>query len=98
MISQTGFDILRAPIITEKSTALSELNKFVFEVSSFADKASVKKAVESIFKVTVTAVNILNRVGKSKRFKGTKGRRADVKRAIVTIAKGQTLDYTTEVK
>jgi large subunit ribosomal protein L23 len=98
MISQTSFDILRTPIITEKSTALSELNKFVFEVSTFADKASVKKAVENIFKVTVTAVNILNRVGKSKRFKGTKGKRSDVKRAIVTIAKGQTLDYTTEVK
>lgn len=98
MISQTSFDILRTPVITEKSTTLSELNKFVFEVSAFADKASVKKAVESIFKVTVTAVNILNRVGKTKRFKGKSGKRANVKRAIVTIAKGQTLDYTTEVK
>ena len=98
MISQTSFDILRTPVVTEKSTALSELNKFVFLVSPFADKASVKKAVEAIFKVSVTAVNILNRAGKSKRFKGTKGRRSDTKRAIVTIAKGQTLDYTTEVK
>jgi large subunit ribosomal protein L23 len=98
MISQTQFDILRHPVVTEKSTALAELNKFVFEVSSFADKASVKKAVESIFNVTVTSVNILNRAGKAKRFRGVKGKRSDVKRAIVTVAKGQILDYTAEVK
>jgi len=98
MTGQINYDILRTPIITEKSTMLAELNKHVFLVAPSADKKSVKRTVESIFKVTVTSVNILNRIGKNKKFKGVKGKRMDTKRAIVTVAKGQSIDYTTEVK
>lgn len=97
MTSSSHFEIIRAPIITEKATALTEFNKVVFEVSSCATKTSIKKAVKAIFNVDALAVNIINVQGKKKNFKGRKGQRSDFKKAIVTLAKGQTIDYTAGV-
>ena len=95
MIRHTHHDIIRSPVITEKSTAASEHNKVVFTVARTATKSDVKAAVEALFKVKVTAVNTLIRKGKNRRFRGVKGRTGDVKRAIVTLAEGQSIDVTT---
>jgi large subunit ribosomal protein L23 len=95
MIRLTHHDVIRSPVITEKSTAASEHNKVIFTVAKTATKADVKAAVEALFKVKVTAVNTLIRKGKNRRFRGIAGRTSDVKRAIVTLAEGQTIDVTT---
>jgi large subunit ribosomal protein L23 len=95
MIALGHHDVIRSPVITEKSTKASEHNKVVFNVARQATKADVKAAVEALFKVKVTAVNTLNRKGKNRRFRGFKGRTSDVKRAIVTLAEGQSIDVTT---
>lgn len=95
MTDLSHYDVIRSPVITEKSTMVSEHNKVVFTVAGSATKADVKAAVEALFKVKVTAVNTLNRKGKTKRFRGVKGRQSDSKRAIVTLAEGQMLDVTT---
>jgi len=95
MIRLSHHDIIRSPVITEKSTAASEHNKVVFNVAKTATKADVKAAVEALFKVKVTAVNTLIRKGKNRRFRGIAGRTSDIKRAIVTLAEGQTIDVTT---
>ncbi|MFZ4071142.1 MAG: 50S ribosomal protein L23 [Caulobacterales bacterium] len=89
------YDAIVAPVITEKSTILSEQNKVVFRVPLTATKDEVKEAVEALFKVKVTAVNTLVAKGKTKRFRGVAGRRADTKKAIVTLAEGQSIDVTT---
>jgi large subunit ribosomal protein L23 len=89
------FDAILAPIITEKATLLSEQNKVVFQVADTATKDQIATAVEALFKVTVTKVNTVVVKGKTKRFKGIKGRRSDVKKAIVTLAPGQSIDITT---
>lgn len=89
------FDIIRSPVITEKATALSEHNKVVFKVASDATKPQIKQAVEKLFDVKVTSVNTLVRKGKEKRFRGTIGRQSDVKKAIVTLAEGHSIDVTT---
>ena len=86
---------LTAPIITEKSTMLSEQNKVVFRVAGDATKDEIAAAVEALFKVSVTKVNTLNVKGKTKRFRGREGRRSDVKKAVVTLAEGQSIDITT---
>jgi large subunit ribosomal protein L23 len=88
-------DILRYPIVTEKSTNLSQHNQVVFCVSKSADKKAIKAAVESVFGVSVKAVNTLIRKGKRKIFKGRRGVQEDVKRAIITLAEGQQLDLGT---
>jgi large subunit ribosomal protein L23 len=95
MIRLSHHGVIRSPVITEKSTAASEHNKVVFNVARAATKAEVKAAVEALFKVKVTAVNTLIRKGKNKRFRGIAGRTGDVKRAIVTLAEGQSIDVTT---
>jgi large subunit ribosomal protein L23 len=95
MIPHTHYDVILRPVITEKSTAASEHNKVVFVVTQYATKPQIKAAVEGLFKVKVTAVNTLNRKGKSRRFRGIKGRTSDTKRAIVTLAEGQRIDVTT---
>jgi len=95
MISLSHYDVIRRPVITEKSTALSEQNKVVFVVSPSATKAQIKSAVETLFKVKVTKVNTLVRKGKNKRFRGIAGRTGDTKRAIVTLQEGQMIDVTT---
>jgi large subunit ribosomal protein L23 len=89
------FDVIRAPVITEKATALSEHNKVVFKVAMDATKPQIKNAVEKLFDVKVESVNTLVRKGKSKRFRGTLGQQSDVKRAIVTLAEGHSIDVTT---
>ena len=89
------YDTILSPIITEKATLLSEQNKVVFRVAGDATKDEIAAAVESLFKVNVTKVNTLNVKGKAKRFRGRMGRRADVKKAVVTLAEGQSIDITT---
>ncbi len=90
-----NFDVLLSPHITEKATLLSEQNKVVFKIALDASKDEVASAVEAIYNVKVTKVNTLVTKGKIKRFKGIMGRRVDVKKAIVTLAEGQTIDITT---
>jgi large subunit ribosomal protein L23 len=89
------YDTILAPVITEKANILSEQNKVVFQVADDATKDEIASAVEALFKVTVTKVNTLNVKGKTKRFRGRPGRRSDVKKAIVTLADGQSIDITT---
>ena len=89
------YDTILSPVITEKATLLSEHNKVVFRVAKDASKDEIAAAVEELFKVTVTKVNTLVTKGKTKRFRGIKGRRNDVKKAIVTLADGQSIDITT---
>jgi large subunit ribosomal protein L23 len=89
------YDTILAPVITEKATVLSEQNKVVFQVAADASKDEIAAAVEALFKVNVTKVNTLNVKGKTKRFRGIVGRRSDVKKAIVTLAEGQSIDITT---
>jgi len=89
------YDVIVSPAITEKSTIASELNQVVFNVARKASKPEIKAAVEALFGVKVTAVNTLVRKGKRKRFRGTVGRQSDVKRAIVTLADGQSIDVAT---
>jgi large subunit ribosomal protein L23 len=89
------YDTILAPVITEKATLLSEQNKVVFRVADDATKDEIAAAVEELFKVKVTKVNTVVTKGKTKRFRGRPGRRADVKKAIVTLAEGQSIDITT---
>ena len=95
MITLSHYVVIRSPVITEKSTAASEHNKVIFKVASTATKSDIKAAVEALFKVKVTAVNTLVRKGKNRRFRGIAGRTGDTKRAIVTLAEGQSIDVTT---
>ena len=89
------YDFILAPLITEKATLASEHNQVMFRVPLDATKPQIKQAVEALFKVSVTAVNTLITKGKNKRFRGRPGRRSDVKKAIVTLAAGQSIDVTT---
>jgi len=89
------YDVILAPVITEKATLLSEQNKVVFRVSQDSTKDEIAAAIEELFKVKVTKVNTLNVKGKTKRFRGRPGRRSDVKKAIVTLAEGQSIDIST---
>lgn len=91
------YDVILAPVITEKSTRVSEHNQVVFKVRKDATKPEIKAAVEGLFGVKVTAVNTLVQKGKTKRFKGRVGFRSDVKKAIVTLAEGQSIDVTTGI-
>ena len=89
------YDVILAPHITEKATVLSELNKVVFRVAHDASKDEIAAAVEELFKVNVLKVNTMVTKGKVKRFRGIVGKRSDVKKAIVTLAEGQSIDVTT---
>jgi len=89
------YDIIVAPVITEKSTLASENNQVVFKVARHATKPQVKEAVERLFNVKVKAVNTLNRKGKLKRFRGIMGRQNNIKKAIVTLSEGSSIDITT---
>lgn len=91
------YDIIRRPVITEKATMLSEHNQVTFQVPLEASKPEIKAAVESLFKVKVTAVNTLRQIGKEKRFRGRLGQRSETKKAIVTLAEGNSIDVTTGV-
>src|SRR3954454_6626845 len=92
------YDIVIAPHITEKSTMLSEHNAVVFKVAQSASKPEIKAAVEALFGVTVTGVNTMVAKGKSKKWKGKPYQRSDMKKAIVTLAAGQTIDITEGAK
>ncbi len=89
------YEVIRRPLITEKSTLLSEFNQVSFLVAPDATKPEIKAAVESLFKVKVKAVNTLTVAGKIKRFRGRLGRRIATKKAIVTLAAGHSIDITT---
>ncbi|BBU54097.1 MULTISPECIES: 50S ribosomal protein L23 [Mameliella] len=89
------YDVIRKPIITEKSTMASENGAVVFEVAIDAAKPQIKEAVEALFGVKVKAVNTTITKGKQKRFRGTLGRRKDVKKAYVTLEEGNTIDVST---
>ena len=89
------YDVIVSPAITEKSTMASEQNQVVFNVAKKASKPEIKAAVEALFGVKVMAVNTLVRKGKIKRFRGTIGRQSDVKKAVVTLADGQSIDIAT---
>jgi large subunit ribosomal protein L23 len=89
------YEIIRAPLITEKMTLLSERSQFGFRVSIDATKPQIAAAVEGLFNVKVLAVNTILQKGKTKRFRGRPGVRSDIKKAIVTLAAGQSIDFTT---
>src|SRR2546421_3659805 len=89
------YDILIAPVVTEKATTASEHNKVVFKVARTATKPQIKEAVEKLFDVKVKRVNTLVRKGKIKAFKGRLGEQSDVKKAIVTLEEGHRIDVTT---
>jgi large subunit ribosomal protein L23 len=91
------YDVVLAPHITEKTTLLSEHNAVVFKVANTASKPQIKAAVEALFGVNVTGVNTIVQKGKSKRWKGRPYTRSDMKKAIVTLAEGQTIDVTTGI-
>ncbi|HEV7255578.1 MAG TPA: 50S ribosomal protein L23 [Mesorhizobium sp.] len=89
------YDVIVSPAITEKSTYASERNQMVFNVAKKATKPEIKAAIEALFNVKVTSVNTLVRKGKVKRFRGTVGRQSDVKKAVVTLADGHSIDIAT---
>ena len=92
------YDVIVAPHITEKSTMLSEQNAVVFKVAKDASKPEIKAAVEALFNVKVTGVNTIVTKGKTKRWKGQAYQRSDAKKAIVTLAEGETIDITEGAK
>ena len=92
-----SYKTILKPVVTEKATKLSEFNKVVFLVSESSNKLEVKYAIEKIFSVKVRSVNIINIKGKSKRFKGIMGKRNDIKKAIVTLETGNTIDLSAGV-
>ena len=97
MNPERKYDVILAPWITEKSTEGSERNQFTFKVARDANKREIKSGVEELFGVSVTKVNTINMRGKIKRFRGRLGKRAAYKKAIVTIAEGQSIDITTGI-
>ncbi len=97
MSALSHYDVVRKPVITEKSTMLSEHNVVVFKVHPDATKPQIKAAVEALFDVKVKAVNTAIQKGKTKRFKGVKYIRSDEKKAMVTLVAGQSIDITTGI-
>ena len=91
------YDVVLAPHITEKSTLVSEANAVVFKVANDATKPEIKAAVEALFNVKVTGVNTLVQKGKTKKWKGAPYQRSDMKKAIVTLGDGQSIDVTTGI-
>ena len=97
VVDNRHYDVIVAPHITEKATLLSENNAVVFKVANDASKPEIKAAVEALFGVTVKAVNTIVQEGKVKRWKGKPYTRSDFKKAIVTLAEGQSIDVTTGI-
>lgn len=91
------YEIIRKPLITEKATLITEYNQVTFAVPLTASKPEIKIAIEELFKVKVTAVNTLRTKGKVKRFRGHLGKRVDTKKAVVTLAEGNSIDVTTGI-
>ena len=97
MSKETMFNIIRAPVITEKATMLGDKNQVVFRVALEATKPEIKAAVEALFGVKVLDVNTLVQKGKTKRFRGRPGVRSDMKKAIVQLTPGQSIDFSARV-
>ena len=97
MSAHNAYDVILAPVITEKATAVSESNQVVFKVRRDATKPEIKAAIEALFKVKVLSVNTLTRKGKTKHFRGIKGKQQDVKKAIIRLAEGDKIDVTTRI-
>ena len=91
------YDKILSPLVTEKSTNMSELNKIVFKVPVGADKKNLKKNIEKIFKVNVTKINIINKQNRTKITRGKKIKISGYKKAIITLKKGQSIDLTTGI-
>ena len=91
------YDKILSPIVTEKSTNLSEHNKIVFKVPSSANKINLKKNIEKIFRVNVTKINIINKQNRTKLTRGRKVKVSGFKKAIITLKKGQSIDLTTGI-
>jgi large subunit ribosomal protein L23 len=89
------YDVIVAPVVTEKATTASERNQFVFKVARKATKPQIKAAIEGLFEVKVVGVNTLVTMGKTKAFRGVRGKQSDVKKAVVTLAEGHKIDVTT---
>jgi len=99
VVNQNSFyDTLRAPVLSEKSLKMSEFNKYVFKVRPSTTKNQVKDAVENIFSVKVVKINSSTTEGKTKVFKGKKGKRKDYKKVVVTLEKGNTIDFNAGIK
>ena len=96
-VDNRHYDVVLAPHITEKSTMLSEHNAVVFKVAGTASKPEIKAAVEALFNVSVTNVNTMVTKGKTKKWKGQAYTRSDAKKAIVTLAEGQSIDITSGI-
>ena len=96
-VDNRHYDVIVAPHITEKSTMVSEHNAVVFKVASSASKPQIKEAIEALFGVTVTGINTIVTKGKTKRWKGKPYQRSDFKKAIVTLAEGQSIDVTSGI-
>ncbi|HJK87788.1 MAG TPA: 50S ribosomal protein L23 [Candidatus Megaira endosymbiont of Hartmannula sinica] len=90
------FDVIRSPIVSEKTSGFEGSGKYSFVVMPNSNKSKIKEAIESIFSVKVSKVNIVNQKGKVKKFKGRVGRRSDVKKAFVTLSNGSTIDLSNE--
>ena len=95
IIDPRYYDVIVAPVVTEKATLASEHNKVLFKVAGKATKPQIKEAVEKLFDVKVKSVNTLVRKGKVRNFRGVRGELSDVKKAIVTLEEGHTIDVTT---
>ncbi len=91
------YDKILSPVVTEKSTNLSELNKIIFKVPDGANKKNLKKSIEKIFKVNVTKINIINKQNRTKVTRGRKVKVSGYKKAIITLKKGQSIDLTTGI-
>jgi len=92
-----SYEVIRSPMVTEKSTAGSEHNQVTFKVALTATKPEIKAAIEALFNVKVKAVNTVTLHGKTKAFRGRKGKRSDIKKAIVSLAEGSSIDVTTGI-
>lgn len=92
------YDLIKHPVVSEKATVLAEQGKYVFKVASAATKSQIKTAIEKIFNVKVEAVNIINGMGKTKRFRGVMGKQNDYKKAIVSLVAGNQIDISGSVK
>jgi large subunit ribosomal protein L23 len=97
MSMPSPYDVIISPVVTEKSTRISEQDQVVFRVPLTATKPEIKAAVEKLFGVKVKAVNTLRQKGKKKVFRGRRGQRSDIKKAMVTLASGQRIDVTTGI-
>ena len=91
------YDKILSPMVTEKSTSMSDQNKIVFKVPTAANKVNLKKNIEKIWKVNVTKINIINKKSRTKITKGKKVKVRGFKKAIITLKKGQSIDLTTGI-